>query len=226
MVDSGTSTGAAGTVGILCALPEELGELRDFRVGVREGHGLEILELSIEGVEALACVGGVGKVLAARAATRLITEGAERALLCVGVCGGLKRDMPAGTLVHCERAVQSDSAIRQTREVTPEPVLLEAWSEVVPGRRGFFLTADRPAISPWRRMRLARAYLGSPVADMETASAALVARSSGVPWAALRAVTDGVWRGGSTAFKEHYPAQAGRAADTIPALLRRSAWLS
>ncbi len=209
-------------VGILSALPGELGALRDYQVGARTVSGLTVLELNIGEQPVLACVGGVGKVLAARAATILIGEGVGRALLVVGVCGGLKRGMPAGTLVHCERAIQTDSAVRETREVIAEPELLELWSGLTGARRGTFLTADRPAISPWRRLRLARAFLGNPVADMETAAAALVAQTSGVPWAALRAVTDGQWLGGATAFKQHYPTQAGRAADTVPELLAAS----
>jgi adenosylhomocysteine nucleosidase len=207
-------------IGILCALPEELGGLTGRQVGLRRHHGLELLELDLDGVSALACVGGVGKVLAARAATALVAEGAGRALLVVGVCGGLKRGLRAGDLVHCTRAVQADLAVRAQRESEPAERLLEAWSASSPGRRGWFLTADRPALSLWRRLRLARAYAGACVADMETAAAAAVADRSGVPWAALRAVTDGLWPGGTLAFPRHFSAQAGRAADTVPGLVR------
>ena len=207
-------------IGVLCALKDELGCLLDYAIGIREHHGLKIWELEIAGEELLVCVGGVGKVPAARASTALIAEGARRALLVVGVCGGLKRGIAPGTLVHCERAIQADSALRATREVLAEPELLQAWQESCGGERGAFLTADRPVITPWRRLRLAKAFAGTPIADMETAAAAQVASLSGVPFAALRAVTDGVWWGGSTAFKRHYPTQAGRAADTLPGLLQ------
>ncbi|MFT5283965.1 MAG: adenosylhomocysteine nucleosidase [Planctomycetota bacterium] len=206
-------------LGILCALDAELGSLRDYSIGQREHHGLRLWELEIHGRQVLACVGGVGKVPAARAASALIAEGVGRALFVVGVCGGLKRTTSPGDLVHCERAIQIDSAIRETREVLAEPEILGAWATQTGGLTGAFLTADRPVITPWRRLRLGRAFLGTPVADMETAAAAFVAQHSGVPWAALRAVTDGVWWGGSTAFKRHYPTQAGRAADTLPELI-------
>jgi nucleoside phosphorylase len=57
---------------------------------------------------------------------------------------------------------------------------------------------------------------------METAAVAVVARAAGLPWAALRAVTDGASWLGPAAFRRHYPTQAGRAADTLAALLERA----
>jgi len=215
--------GAGDRVGVLCALPEELGSLRELAQGRRRALGLELVELEVDGVGLLACAGGVGKVMAARAASALLAEGATRALLVVGVCGGLRWGVPAGTLVHCSHAVQADLAVRETREAAPEPALLDAWSGLVAGPRGWFVTADRPALSLWRRFRLARAFLGACAVDMETAAAAAVAREAGVPWAALRAVTDGFAVGGVRAFHRNFPTQAGRAADTVPELVARLA---
>jgi nucleoside phosphorylase len=78
-------------------------------------------------------------------------------------------------------------------------------------------------LSPWRRLRLARAFAGNCVADMETAAAASVAARAGVPWAALRAVTDVASLFSAASFRRNYPTQAGRAADTLFALSRRVA---
>jgi nucleoside phosphorylase len=76
-------------------------------------------------------------------------------------------------------------------------------------------------ITPWRRLRLARAFAGPCAADMETAAVARVAHAAGVPWAALRAVTDGAGLTTGAEFARHYPTLGGRAADTVPALLER-----
>lgn len=206
--------------GVLCALPEELGGLA---AGVRERRrscGYELLEVEARGAALLAVVSGVGKVNAARGATALCAAGVAR-LLVVGTCGGLRRHLGPGALVHCERAIQTDLAVREGREVTPDPGLLAAWRAEVEGYCGSFLTADRPVMSRWRRLRLARAFAGDCVADMETAAAAAVARACGVPWAALRAVTDRAGHLGVASFQLHYPAQAPRAADTVPGLLSR-----
>jgi nucleoside phosphorylase len=89
----------------------------------------------------------------------------------------------------------------------------------VPGHTGVLLTADRPVLSPWRRLRLQRHFRGACGADMETAAAAAVASAAGRPWAALRAVTDRAGFLGGRDFRRHFSRQAARAADSVPALL-------
>lgn len=214
-------TQAPGTpaYGLLCALPQELGGLEERAVRGWTLHGLDVCELELAGQRVLATVSGVGKVRAARGATTLIHAGALRGLLVVGTCGSLQRALGPGALVHCARAVQADFALREDREVEPDAALLEAWSRTVEGPRGWFLTADRPALGLWRRLRLRRAWESACVVDMETAAVAAVASRAGVPWAALRAVTDGMGPGGVSSFRKHFPEQAGRAARTVEALL-------
>ena len=207
--------------GVLCALAPELGTLRERVRARRDEHGLELLDLDLGGdAPVLACAGGVGKVCAARAATALVHAGARRGLLVVGVCGGLVRSLAPGDFLHAARAVQADLAVRHGREVAADPDLLAAWRGVVPGAVGWLVTADRPVLNPWRRVRLARAFAGPCGADMETAAAAAVAELSGVPWAALRAVTDRAGFAAGAGFRKNFPSQAGRAADTIPTLLK------
>ena len=214
-----STDGGRGPWGLVCALPEELGSLADRPGRSYTRQGFELLEVEVDGATLVACVAGVGKVRAAHAAALVIAEGALRGLFVVGVCGGLRRSLGPGTLVHCERAVQADFAVRADREQPADPVLLAAWRACTPAVAGWFLTADRPVLSLRRRLRLARAFLGPCVADMETAAVAAVCARAGVPWAALRAVTDRSTGAGIVSFRRHFPSQAGRAADTIPGLL-------
>ena len=212
--------------GILVALPQELGELLEFRVETRHAQGLDVELLEFEGGQrALACVGGVGKVMAARAAALLFSEGATGLLVC-GVGGGLHRDLVPGTLVHCQRAVQRDLAVRQGRESEPDPAWLAAWERTVEGARATFLTADRAVFHPVRSWLVTRGRPEPCLADMETAAAAAVAARAGLPWAALRAVTDQPSLRATRTFHEHFAAQAGRAASTVPGLLRSLAGVS
>jgi len=211
--------GSARTFGLVCALREELGTLRERASRAERALGLEVLELQLGEARLVLCVSGVGKVAAARAASALLGAGAREGLLVGGTCGGLKRGLVPGTLVHCTRAVQADLAVAQGREVESCAHLRRAWRRIAEGPEGWFLTSDRPVLSLWRRLRLARAFAGPAVADMETAAVAAVASATGVPWAALRAVTDGATGLGAASFKLHYPRQAGRAADTVPVLL-------
>lgn len=214
------SSAAAPPFAVLAALAAELEPLEEHVRARRRVQGLELLTLEFGGTRAVACVAGVGKVNAAHAAATLLAESSGGGLFIVGVCGGLRRGLVPGTLVHCTRAVQTDSSLRREREVESDAALRAAWQCQVTGEAGWFLTADRPVLSLWRRLRLARAFLGPCVADMETAAAAAVARRAGVPWAALRAVTDQATAGALASFHAHFPAQAGRAAASLPGLLQ------
>jgi adenosylhomocysteine nucleosidase len=205
--------------GVLAALPEELGPLAQLADGAQTVAGVELRSLRLAGARVWAAVGGVGKARAAQAATALISAGAERGLLVVGVCGALNEALEPGALLHCERTVQADLAVRHDREFAADPRLLDAWRAVAPGASGWLLTADRPVLSRFRRWRLARAFRGPCAADMETAAAAAVAVSAGVPWAALRAVTDRATGGAWLDFRRHFPSQAGRAAALVEALV-------
>ena len=206
------------TLGVLAAMPEELGTLRERAPRRRTIQGVEVAEVELAGARAVCAVDGVSKVAAAHAADLLLGEAPLAALLVVGTCGGLRRSLTPGPLVHCTTAVQADLAVRDGREVADDAGLRARWSAVAAGPAGWFLTADRPVQTPWRRLRLARAFAGPCIADMETAATAAMAARAGVPWAALRAVTDGAGFGTALAFRKNFPVQGGRAADTIPAL--------
>lgn len=209
------------SIGVLAALPEELGGLPTLARATHSAQTASVHELELEGFTLHCIVSGVGKVHAARAATLLIERGIER-LLVVGTCGGLRRSLAVGTMVHCTTAFQADLALRDGRRVEADAAWREAWKTVLPGPEGWFLTADRPVLTPWRRLRLARAFAGPCVADMETAAAARVAEVAGLPFAALRAVTDGAGLTTRNSFKENFPTLAPRAADSIAALLARA----
>jgi len=204
--------------GVLCALSRELGSLGDRIRDRRSCQGLELLQLDLPGAEVVACVGGVGKVAAAQAATLLVGEGLDQ-LLVVGACGALRRGMEIGSLLHCNRTIQADLAVREGREIEAHAGLTRAWRATAPGPEGWLVTADRPVLSPWRRMRLARAFLGPCAADMETAAAASVAQRAGVPWAALRVVTDRAGFNSSRSFARNFPRLGGIPADSVTDLL-------
>lgn len=208
---------AHAPIGLLSALPGELGSHLDGDQGdVRSG--IRILPRVVGGVPVLAAVSGVGKVAAAHAAGVLLGEGA-RGLLVVGTCGALARGLAPGDLFHCTTAFQVDLAVREGRQVVPDPAWLKAWQAVSPAAEGWFLTADRPVVTPWRRLRLARAFRGPCVAEMETGAVGAVAAAAGVPWAALRVVTDLAGPGTRLRFRQNYPTMGGRPADTLVKLL-------
>ena len=208
-----------GSVGLICALSAELGSWRGLGEVVSSVGGIEVRRSEESGSAVFTCVAGVGKVSAARGAEALIRAGVKGALLVVGTCGSLSRSLGVGELVHCERALQADLGLEGGHQVSPDPALLAAWEAVVEGPRASYLTADRAVMSPWRRLRARRWCSGPCVAEMETAAVGAVSEAWGVPWAALRAVTDRAGWGSHKAFKKRYPVEAGRAADTVKGLL-------
>jgi nucleoside phosphorylase len=209
-----------GPILLVVALPGELGALRVRASEVERAQGLVFLAPhGCSDPAWVAVVAGIGKVRGAQAAALGIRAFGARGVLSFGVCGGLSPRHKIGQLVHCERAVQADSAVREDREYRPDPAWIETWRRLAPGPTGWFLTADRPALSPWRRLRLARAFGGWPVAEMETAAIAAVAVSAGLPWAALRAVSDTLGFSRSVRFRHNYSEQAGRAAASVEALV-------
>lgn len=208
----------------MCALPRELGLWRERVRSRRLVLGLEVLELDAP-LPARAVVCGIGKVAAARGVAALCADAGGAPPLArlwvVGTCGGLGSGLDVGTLVHCTSAVQADLGVREGRETAADEALRRAWAAVAPGREARFLTADRAVLSPLRRFRLSRAWPGPAVADMETAAAAAFAAGCGIPFAALRAVTDGAgWFGGAS-FRANYETQGPRAADTLLPLWER-----
>jgi nucleoside phosphorylase len=210
-----------GPIGILAALAGELGLWRGRGEVVSSAGGLEVRRVVEAGEDVLVCVGGVGKVAAARGAEALLRCGVGRGLLVVGTCGAVSRDLAPGELVHCGMAVQADLGVVEGRAVWPDEGLRMAWEAVVEGPRVEYLTADRALMSGWRRWRVRRGCSGPCVAEMETAAAGVCARAWGVPWAALRAVTDRAGWGSGKAFQKRYPVEAGRAADSVAGILAR-----
>lgn len=215
------STQSPSTFGLVCALEGELGGLASRRIGTRRALGLEVAVLACEGARVLAVVSGIGKVRAAHAASALIAAGVDRALLVVGTCGALVRGLGPGDLVHCASALDHATGTRHDRESHSDPRLRAAWQEIVPGPDVRFFTVDKPVLSHFRRAHLARSRPGPSTVDMETAAAALVADAAGIPWAALRVVTDRAGFGAAQSFRQHFAAYGGRPADTVPILLGR-----
>lgn len=120
---------------------------------------------------------GIGGAAATRRAEREVASGPPAALVSVGFCGALDRDLAVGDLVAAERVV--DEA---TGEAFPaDPALLAR----APGRRGTILTTPRIVRTPAEKA--AREGLAC---DMESAHIARAAAAAGVPFLALRAVTD------------------------------------
>ena len=118
----------------------------------------------------------MGAAAAARAGAAAVARGPQ-GLLAVGFCGALDPALRVGDVVAAERVVDELTG----EEFAADPALLAA----APGRRGVLVSARRIARTPGDR-----ALLRGDAVDLESASLARAATAAGVPFLALRAVTD------------------------------------
>jgi adenosylhomocysteine nucleosidase len=137
--------------------------------------------------EALLLVTGEGPENAAGAAERLLDSVAVSAVVVVGVAGGLTEDLPAGALLVAREVRDGDLPV-------PAPDL--GWLTRVrddPGVLGGTIVSRRSM--PCTRESKASVHGGltpgePAVVDLETAAVARVAAGRGVPYIAVRAVSD------------------------------------
>ncbi len=121
-------------------------------------------------------VSGMGAAAAERTAAA-VTAQPLRALVSAGFCGALSPDLRVGDLVAPDEVRDEASG----ESFAPDPEMLAA----APGARGTLVSAVRLARTPADRARL-----DGLAVDMESAALARASRAAGIPFLALRAVTD------------------------------------
>jgi adenosylhomocysteine nucleosidase len=166
-------------VGVVAALEVEA---RTLGRAVRRRDGLSSLP---DG--ALLAVGGMGGMLAARAAHRLAEAGAI-GLLSFGFAGGLDPKLNAGALV-CPAEVVSGSGARFAASTAWRERLRAATAGRRPLVAGALLTCAAPIDSVADKASAFR-ETGAVAVDMESTAVAEVAAALGLPFMALRVIVD------------------------------------
>ena len=170
---------------MLAALPEEAAALTS-------GDRIEVI------------VSGIGKVAAAIAAQRACDVMAPRALISVGLAGGVDSEGGPGRVIVASAAVQYDFDARPMTAARGSAVfeanadvserLVRAAEAVVDDRSlvraGLVLTGDRIITSRAARDAIVADFPDGACFDMETAAIAQVARANRVPWGAVRITSD------------------------------------
>lgn len=107
------------TIGIICAIPQELGHLADVvEAPVRESRGgLGFLAGRLDGHPVVLVGAGVGKVNAGLTATLLADRYGCRCLVFSGVAGGLDPALHVGDVVIGERTLQHDAGVLQGERI-------------------------------------------------------------------------------------------------------------
>jgi adenosylhomocysteine nucleosidase len=171
---------------------------------------VSVWEGEVEGTRVVLVVTGVGKVSAALAAQFICDEFDPLSLVVVGLAGATESDGQRGRVIIASGALQHDVDARpftDAKGVIPslgktvfaaDPTLSEklrhATERVVDNpqivRSGVVLTGDQIVTSRAIRDGLLADFPNGACLDMETAAIAQVAHQNGVPWAALRIISD------------------------------------
>lgn len=185
---------------ILLPLPEEATPLLE-RLGSREtvtassGGSARFFRGLLGEHSVVVGITGDGPERAREGVRQAIASFAPSRVLVVGVAGGLSPNLELGSRVLVTRVFDERGSVW-----TADVGNLETIASAARARVGLALTSDHLATSPERKALLRSRVLtfasgehlapGALVVDLESAAMVAVAEEHGVPWLALRAVSD------------------------------------
>ena len=165
-------------VGVLAPMKLELRSVvKAFSLQPGEINGVGVQTGVVGNAEIVATLTGIGTVLATGAIERLLGLGEFDRVMVVGVAGGVGPSVGIGDVVIPEVVVDGSTG----SEYHPAPI-------DGPTPRGSIHTSDDFIVDPERLAQL----IGKGViaVDMETSSIAAVCAQRGIPWSAVRSISD------------------------------------
>ncbi len=179
-------------LGLVVALPAE-GRALVGRKGWRRIDGRPVCQGQLADGTTLLCVcSGVGPDNALAAARWLVGRGA-RALVVVGVAGGLAGDLKTGELLLAETVLEDQAGhLSEPRVLDPRLIRAARNALQMQGlafRIGRLLTSHRPVPAVVDKQTLHQQSRALAV-DMETAAVARSSREAGLPFLCLRSICD------------------------------------
>lgn len=176
---------AAADVGIVAAMPMEIGHLLDGLRGVRKYHAarLSVFEGEHQGKTVVVTAGGVGRDRARRATELLIAGHRPSWALSVGFAGALSAHLERNDLVFANEVIDLEGG---RFAVAPPPETIVAGTRCRPGR---LLTVDRVVVEQAEKQRLHEEHQADLI-DMETAAVAAVCEERRTRFLAARVISD------------------------------------
>jgi adenosylhomocysteine nucleosidase len=182
------------SIAVLAAVHSEISPL--IKSGARRarqgGDSFSAWEGSLNGSNLLLVLTGMGRRRAAEAARLVLDRRPVSMLLSVGFCGALSADLRVGDLVLCQRLMVAESD-PGSRVIASDPSLVQAALRLATRNRaitaGTSLVVDRIIRKPDEKKSL-RAGTGADVVEMESYWIGQVCEQKGIPFLALRAVSD------------------------------------
>jgi nucleoside phosphorylase len=159
----------AGRIGIVCAMQQEIQPLvRSWRKVHERGATF------FESEKAVALAAGIGSAPAALAAMLLVAREQPSCLMSVGIAGALRRDLKVGDLLRVRTVINVATGKRFTT--------VQGKGTLVSGR----------VIAGVERKRELREEFGADAIDMEATGVGSIAESCGLPFYAVKAISDEV----------------------------------
>jgi adenosylhomocysteine nucleosidase len=111
----------ASTIGLICAIPQELADLRTALVQDERSEvgGFAFDRGRLAGRDVVLAEAGIGKVNTATVTTLLASRFGADLIVFSGVAGGLDPELAIGDLVIAERAIQHDCGVIEDAGLTP-----------------------------------------------------------------------------------------------------------
>lgn len=143
----------------------------------RSADPYTLLDATVDGVEFVATMTGIGMAAAADATNRMLDDGAIDHVIVIGIAGGLDPALDIGAIVVPAAVLHGHTG------TTHVPAPLGAHEP-----RGTIRSSDDFLTDPAVHAEL----LASGVVglDMETAAVAVVCEARGVPWSVFRSISD------------------------------------
>jgi len=194
-------------VGIVVAVREELEALRRRMspVEVESVGGISFYRGHLGGQAVVLAKSGMGAERAWRLTEALIARFAPRLLMIAGFGAALTEDVRPGDLVIAEWVDRTPKPPSSPGPSPLSPLFLPRSGESGRGAGGEgsasrgirvyvggLLTCPAVTQTAAEKRRLADLRAGAVALDMETAGAAAAAEAAGIPWLAVRAITDGL----------------------------------
>ena len=196
--------------------------------------GIRFTVGKLEGVDVVTATSGVGKVAAALCAEAMLLRYGVTALLNTGVAGGLAKGLVVGDVVVADRVVQHDmdtTALGDpkglisglnlvyipTDKALSDTLVAASRAKGLNTMTGTVASGDLFVADPADKARIV-AEFGAAACEMEGASIGQVAYTGGVPFAVLRAISDG---GDGMEFSEFVTLAAARSVAVTKEFLKR-----
>ena len=231
-------------IGIICALPEELNEIREGMEpdGELEYSGIKYYLGKLCGQDIVCAVCGVGKVFAAICAQTMVLKFRPNLILNVGVAGSLSDSLGVADIVIARQLVQHDMDVTALGEPlgkilgsdiqyipTSEEVRDRLFSAImelnadrdfggkeIKALQGTIVSGDQFISSRGKKQLLAEIFKAL-ACEMEGAAIAQVCYVNKVPFCVLRAISDSA----DMEARMEYPAFVAIAAKNSAKVIRR-----